>query len=266
MQNAPARPTVVRVRIVAAFVAILCGSVFASPAGAHLGLDYPPSRHGHNVLKLGPCGLGADQRGSNITTLESGAAIDIVWDEYVDHPGHFRIAFDIDGEDDFVDPPCLSGCNSRDPVVELYSNDSVLLDGIADTDGGRSSVRVTLPDVECDNCTLQVIQVMYDKPPYVLGGDDIYYQCADLVLRRDVALTPTATASPEVPTPSPPCSGDCDGSGAVSVDEIVTLVAMALGIADAGPCDAGDTDQSDTIEVNEIVAALRRSLEGCEPL
>ena len=92
------------------------------------------------------------------------------------HPGHYRIAFDEDGVDDFVDPATMR---------ELYSNDSVLLDGIEDKGERDYSVMVTLPNVTCDNCTLQVIQVMYDKPPYTTPGNDIYYQCADLVLRAE---------------------------------------------------------------------------------
>ncbi|MFA9472798.1 MAG: hypothetical protein ACERNK_19695, partial [Deltaproteobacteria bacterium] len=58
---------------------------------------------------------------------------------------------------------------------------------------------VTLPNVTCDNCTLQVIQVMYDKPPYTTPGNDIYYQCADLVLREGAA-PPDADAGTDAGT------------------------------------------------------------------
>ena len=70
-------------------------------------------------------------------------------------------------------------------MMDFYTNDAVLLDAIEDGDRSQReySVMVTLPDIECDNCTLQVIQVMYDKTPYEVGKDDIYYQCADLILR-----------------------------------------------------------------------------------
>jgi MYXO-CTERM domain-containing protein len=55
---------------------------------------------------------------------------------------------------------------------------------------------VTLPNVECDNCTLQVIQVMednafhgdYDPTPGV-GIPDIYHQCIDLVLKAGAPMT-----------------------------------------------------------------------------
>lgn len=253
---------------VGAVLGVLITFVFVFPAAAHLGLESPPSRYGPDILKHPPCGLGGGQRSDNVTILEPGATIDVVWDEYVDHPGHFRIAFDADGDDDFVDPLCTANCGTRSPTIELYSNDAVLIDGIEDTPfGGSTTIRVTLPDIECDNCTLQVIQVMYDKPPYRLPGDDLYYQCADLVLRRSGGLTPTATPPAETPTPSPPaeiCAGDCDGSSSVTVDEIVTLVNIALGTADMASCPAGDGDGSGAVEVNDIVGALRRSLDGCE--
>ena len=56
--------------------------------------------------------------------------------------------------------------------------------------------QVTLPNVECDNCTLQVIQVMednlahgdYDPTPGV-GIEDIYHQCIDLVLKQGAPMS-----------------------------------------------------------------------------
>ena len=71
-------------------------------------------------------------------------------------------------------------------MQEYDSNDAVLLDGIEDgAPNNLYRVSVTLPEVECDNCTLQVMQVMTDAPPFG-GGDDLYYQCADLVLAAPV--------------------------------------------------------------------------------
>lgn len=165
-------------------VSIALGAL-AAPAAAHLSLTQPRSRYGGQQLKPGPCGQSGGVRTQNVTTYAPGETIEVVFDEYVDHPGYFRIAFDRDGDDDFVDPACLGGCDTRNPTMEMYSNDAVLLDGIADRNGGQYRVMVTLPDVECDNCTLQVIQVMFDKPPQTSPGNDLYYQCADLVLRGE---------------------------------------------------------------------------------
>ena len=156
----------------------------ANSASAHLALDFPVSRHGPEVLKEGPCGIEHSSRGKNISVFAPGETIEVQWNEYINHPGHFRIAFDESGNNSFQDPVCLDNCDSRSMVIEQQAGDpSVLLDAIPDTpSGGLSSVSVTLPDIECDDCTLQVIQVMTDKPPYTIGGNDLYYQCADIVL------------------------------------------------------------------------------------
>lgn len=197
-----------------AFLAVITGAiVHAQTARAHLGLVSPPSRYGTTVLKYPPCGMTGGTRSTNVTVYEPGQTIEIVWDEYVDHPGHYRIAFDADGDDDFVDPATM---------MELDSNEAVLLDGIPDRDvtAGDSEYRVsvTLPDVECERCTLQVIQVMYDKPPYTIPGNDIYYQCADIVLRRTgVDAGPSASdAGPDVDSgsrPAPDAGGGARDAG-----------------------------------------------------
>lgn len=233
-------------RPLATAVAIALATL-ASPARAHLALEFPPSRYGADVLKQGPCGVSGGGRGTVVTELPSGSALTVVWNEYIDHPGYFRIAFDADGDDDFADPVCLADCATRTPAIGLYVNDAVLLDGIADTDGGESRVSVRLPDVECDRCTLQVIQVMTDKPPYTSPGNDIYYQCADLVLRRAVSG----------------CAGDCDGSGQVTVEELTRAVRMLLGVAPIGACAAVDHDGDGTVTVDEIVRAVDAALGGC---
>jgi hypothetical protein len=238
------------VKAVAALSVLVLGFGLTTPAAAHLALLYPPSRYGDSVLKEGPCGIAGGARSDNVTELAAGAQIEVVWDEYVNHPGHFRIAFDSDGDDDFVDPACLSGCNTRTPEIATYSNASVLLDGIADTpDGGRGSAVVTLPDVECTRCTLQVIQVMYDKPPYTMGGNDIYYQCADLVLRRDV--------------PPEACPGDCDGDGRVVVGEILSSIRVLLAMDALSTCAAADSNHDTRVTVDDVLRAVDAALHGC---
>lgn len=59
------------------------------------------------------------------------------------------------------------------------------------------------------------------------------------------------------------CGGDCDANGNVTVDEIITLVNIALGVAEATTCVAGDLDTSGTVTVDEILIAVNRALEGC---
>jgi hypothetical protein len=80
--------------------------------------------------------------------------------------------------------------------------------------------------------------------------------------------TPTPTETGPIPTATPTtpptgCVGDCDGSGAVTVDEIVTMVNIALGTQPVGNCLAGDSDGSNTITVDEILSAIQNALNGC---
>ena len=182
---------VLRVRWMAALIG--AAIVLASgSAGAHLDVLSPAPRSAQ--LKQGPCGGGADEaRGEVVHSFRPGQTITVTWDEYVDHPGHFRISFDADGQDDFVDPASFE---------DVSGNPSVLIDGIPDRAGGGSYTQeVTLPAVSCDRCTLQVVQVMTDKPPHG-DGNDLYYQCVDLVLGEDAEAEATTVAEGE--------SGGCD--------------------------------------------------------
>lgn len=59
------------------------------------------------------------------------------------------------------------------------------------------------------------------------------------------------------------CVGDCDLDDTVTVDEIVVMVNVALGLTPAGACAAGDADESGTITVDEILTAVSNALAGC---
>ncbi len=192
-------------------------------AAAHLRLEAPTPRYDETHLKYGPCGMGpSDARTTDparITTLPAGSTITVRWVETVDHdPAHYRIMFGPAGQADLVDP------TGYDDTTTVYPE---LLDGIpdADVDGPHEySVEVTLPSEPCDACVLQVIQVMHDKQPWgPEGGDDIYYQCADLVL-TEPGTEPVGSGGapsagtggePEAPTTTPGsgASGPLPGAG-----------------------------------------------------
>ncbi len=59
------------------------------------------------------------------------------------------------------------------------------------------------------------------------------------------------------------CTGDCDGSGDVTVNELITMVNIALGNTPLSACTAGDADGSGDITINEIIAAVNNALNGC---
>ncbi|MFK7998178.1 MAG: SCE4755 family polysaccharide monooxygenase-like protein [Polyangiales bacterium] len=154
-------------------------------ASAHVDMLDPPRRYGLRDLKDGPCGIPFGAAGDVVATYEGGSTIDIEITEYVEHPGHYRVALDVDGGDDNLgDPICLTNCDDRrsaDPTFEEPA-DVLVLGNFEDDPAEAQTLTVTLPDIACERCTLQVIQVMYDKRPYTIGGDDNYYRCADIAI------------------------------------------------------------------------------------
>jgi uncharacterized protein (TIGR03382 family) len=199
-----------------------------SVAEAHIRLDSPAART--TELKTGPCGAPGSVRGSNVTVLAPGATIEVGWTETINHPGHYRVSFDADGQD-FTVP--LS-------FTDVTQTMNVLVDNIADRSGQQLVYKqmVTLPNITCENCTLQVIQMMTDKPPYG-DGNDIYFQCADIALRAGTP-TPTVdapTALVDAPTGAdaggmtPASGGGCATGGATGWATVMAMVGLgALGI------------------------------------
>jgi hypothetical protein len=59
------------------------------------------------------------------------------------------------------------------------------------------------------------------------------------------------------------CTGDCDGGGTVTVNEVITMVDIALGSSPPATCAPGDADGSGDITVDEIVAAVNNALDTC---
>ena len=140
-----------------------------APAHAHIRLDVPENRY--NDQKNGPCGAVDDRRTDRVTVYEPGETITVRWEETIKHPSHFRIAFSAEGTADFEDPADFN---------DYYTNDAVLLDEIPDRDTpGFFEAQITLPEEPCEDCTLQLMQIMYDKSL----ADAFYWQCADIELR-----------------------------------------------------------------------------------
>ncbi|MFN8642912.1 MAG: hypothetical protein U0802_15135 [Candidatus Binatia bacterium] len=62
------------------------------------------------------------------------------------------------------------------------------------------------------------------------------------------------------------CAGDCGGDGPVTIDEITSLIAVALEAAPLSACAAGDIDHDGEIRVDEILAAVHVALTECPAL
>jgi hypothetical protein len=61
------------------------------------------------------------------------------------------------------------------------------------------------------------------------------------------------------------CVGDCSGDLVVTVDEILTMVDVALGSVPVSACVPGDANRDQLIAVDEILTAVNNALNGCQP-
>lgn len=195
--------------------------MLALPARAHIELLSPPARYPPGMQKDEPCGHPLDPPGEEPPTVyQAGETITVRFNEFVSHPGHFRVALDPTGTDSFTSPADFD---------DFYNSPEVVLDDIPhDRDGGLHEVELTLPDLPCDPCTLQLIQVMTEDGAFGPGDDDLYFQCADIVLE------PASTT--DEPTTGSTGSG-MPGDGGASDD-----AAFETGDLDSGSGGSTDAD------------------------
>ena len=69
--------------------------------------------------------------------------------------------------------------------------------------------------------------------------------------------SPTSTATPTA------CTGDCDNSGSVDVDELVHGVNLVLDNADVSTCGTLDANASGKVTIDEIIRAVNVARDGC---
>jgi uncharacterized protein (TIGR03382 family) len=210
------------------FVAILG---LSSSAFAHIHLTNPLSRTDDaqgNPQKNGHCGDPAYVRANNptrTTVMPPGATITVTWAETVPHNGWYRISFQPNG-DTFALPRTGTG-------VGNFQNANESEEGLTDAEGalviadlipdGTLSKQITLPNIECANCTLQFIQVMtggvYNRvATQAEGNDDLYFNCADITLQAGASMPP----DPPLQDDAGVGTGGDAGTGAVGGPNEVT--------------------------------------------
>lgn len=59
------------------------------------------------------------------------------------------------------------------------------------------------------------------------------------------------------------CTGDCGGAGVPTAEDVLAVVGIALAGDSPETCPAGDFDGDDAVTVDEVLRAVRFSLEGC---
>jgi uncharacterized protein (TIGR03382 family) len=177
--------------------------VLSGTASAHIEMTSPAPRTADQ--KAGPCGAAGSVRGTKVTTFQPGETITVEWNETVDHPGHFRISFATDGNN-FQNPN-----NPGDAFPET------MVEPIADKSGGHYTQAVTMPMAPCENCTLQLMQIMTTAVPY----NSFYFQCADIRIGGD-------PVDPTDPPPGGETDGGCSSSGGSGAGAGLLVLALAL--------------------------------------
>lgn len=96
-----------------------------------------------------------------------------------------------------------------------------------------------------------------------------FKRSGDLAASADLTVSvngsePSPTSTPtSTPTPGGSvCAGDCDGNGEVTVNEIILLVNIDLGAADAPACPEGIPDGV-SVDITSIIRAVNIALTEC---
>ena len=152
--------------------------------------------------KAGPCGGSNSDWGtaSNIvTTAVGGQMLRLKMQETIYHPGHYRVALAVNSPTELPpDPETKTRPSDRGPwsvsaMVEMPPQIPVLVDGLfphyTPPTEGRALAEpwetdIQLPNINCEKCTLQVVQWMAEHAFNNPGGYT-YHHCAHIQITAD---------------------------------------------------------------------------------
>ena len=116
--------------------------------------------------------------------------------ETVYHPGHYRVALAVNSPNELpVDPKATTMTNERGMVMSVSAEvmaqtaPPVLVDGLWPHQAKATDpfeADVTIPNINCKACTLQIIEFM-EQHPVNNPGNFTYHHCAMLHITADPA-------------------------------------------------------------------------------
>ena len=153
-------------------------------AQAHFALVQPPSALATEDGGKGapPCGEGIPS--NRVTDVQGGHPISIRLAEFVFHPGHYRVALSVKSRAELPPDPDVVQDSDGFSISASIQNPvkaPLLADGLfahASPPGGDFQASLTLPNISCDKCTLQIIEFMAEHGAND-GGGFFYHHCAD---------------------------------------------------------------------------------------
>jgi hypothetical protein len=180
--------------------AVVLGAAVAPAVNAHFKLLEPASwvveDDKGDPQKLAPCGGTYADPGTPtkaVTAVTGGQKLKIVVDETVFHPGHYRIAL-----------ARKRNLLPADPMVKMHDTEKgprslsaevakvrppVIADGLwphKEKPTAKWETEITVPNITCEGCQLQVIEFMAEHPGVREGGFS-YHHCAVLNIKADPA-------------------------------------------------------------------------------
>jgi hypothetical protein len=196
-------------RLLLAFGVVL--AALPTAASAHFKLLEPASwiveDERGDPQKAGPCGGTNTNYGKPtyaVTKVTGGQTLHVKVLETIYHPGHYRIALAVNSPLDLpVDPDAVTSQTERGPrSVSAKIMDPVappvLADGLwphtAKVDGPLET-DITVPNISCRRCTLQILQFMAEHGANNPGNFS-YHHCAELQITAD-AKKPIDSRWPE---------------------------------------------------------------------
>jgi hypothetical protein len=183
---------------------LICGILIftVSQAFAHFRFVEPPSALSTENGGKGapPCGEGTPS--GIVTKAQGGHPFTIRLIEFIPHPGHYRIALSVNSRAEIPKDADAVVKDGQSVSAPIDSNPKipVLMDGVfVHTTTPRNTewkVDVTLPNLTCEKCTLQVTEFMAQHGANP-GGGFYYHHCADLQITADPKLPPADKAWPQ---------------------------------------------------------------------
>ena len=168
-------------------------------AQAHFALEAPASwleqDERGDPQKIAPCGGSLADPGvltGAITEVQGGSMMRLAINETIYHPGHYRVA--LARQINLLPPDPVAvlketdrGLRSDHAAIDADPQPPVLIDGLWQNDVERTGpleTEIRVPNIDCENCFLQVIQFMEDHPGVREGGYS-YHHCAVLNITAD---------------------------------------------------------------------------------
>jgi len=145
--------------------------------------------------KVAPCGGTLANPGmptGAVTAVTGGQKLKIVVDEAVFHPGHYRIALARKRNLLPADPAVTThdtdrGPRSQSAAIVANPQPPLIADGLwphTEKPTAKWETEITVPNITCEGCQLQVIEFMAEHPGVREGGFS-YHHCAVLNITAD---------------------------------------------------------------------------------